>query len=116
MYVIQITAFAIPPLRRFIQIYLVNADIQNLKTHNRIAKSLSGSPLKQAHDCKQALGFPFDIYDVTTNSGDGIAVTKSIHENPYVSMLAIDCGIVEYSLFILHLFKEGLKCRIMKTQ
>jgi hypothetical protein len=60
---------------------------------------LSGSPLKHAHDCRQAFGLPFDLYEVTTNKGDGIAVTKSIHENPYVSILAIDEGITLYSFF-----------------
>jgi len=30
-----------------------------------------------------------------TNSGDGIVVTKSIHEKPYVSILAIEAGTAE---------------------
>jgi len=66
-----------------------------------MAKNLSDSPLKQAHDCRQAFGFPFDLYDVTRNSGDGIAVTKSIHEKPYVSIFAIDGGMLLYSFFKL---------------
>jgi hypothetical protein len=41
------------------------------------------------------------LYEVTTNNGAGIAVIKSIHENPYVSIFNIDFGIAEYSFFIL---------------
>ena len=38
--------------------------------------------VKFAHDCMHALGFPFDLYVVTKNKGDGIVITNSFHEKP----------------------------------
>jgi len=38
------------------------------------------SPTKVDQDCKQAFSFPFDLYVVIKNRGEGMAVTKSCHE------------------------------------